>query len=311
MPRIPLELVKELRRRTGASVVECRRALEATDGDVRRAARLLRLQALTVAARRATIGGPNGVVAAHVLDDGSAGALVEVSFETRRSARADRFRQFVSTLARQVAREPVHSLESLLDQPFADKPTRVVEELGDMILRTGETFGVRRFVRFAARRPGVVAGYAHGTGPMGRLGVLLEVTGAESEGARRLARELTFQVVFHRPPYLRRQDVPPARLVFEREAIRRRLEQEGGRAQAPDALADEILRNSFFRSMVLMDQPWVKDVGKTVGELVEECSEQAGVALQVRRYVLLEVGGPVEEASLPEGAEDQAPPGMV
>lgn len=302
MFRVPLELIKELRRSTGASVVDCRRALEATRGDLDQAARLLRLQALTVASQQAPMAGPNGVVAAHVLEDGSAGALVEVAFESRRGARTERFRQFVVSLAGQAARQSAASLEALLESPFPGRSLRVVDELADLVLRSGEKFGVRRFLRVVARRPGVVAGYAHGPGPVGRIGALVEVGGSESEPARRLAREVTLHVIFHRPPYLRREDVPEARLTFEREVLRRRLELEGGRPQASEALAEEILRNSFFRSSVLMDQPWVRDARRTVGDLVREASEEAGAPLQVRRFALLEVGGPVEEASLPEGS---------
>ncbi len=300
MPRIPLDLVKELRRRTGASVVECRRALEATGGDLRQAAGLLRLQALTLASRRPALSGSNGVVAAHVLEDGTAGALVEVSFETRRATRSERFRQFVVALAGQVARAPVASLEELLESPLLDRPSRVLDELGDIILRSGEAFGIRRFLRLAARPPGVVAAYAHGPGPVGRLGAMVEVSGSQGEAALRLAREVTLQVTFHRPSYLRREDVPESRLTFEREAIRRRLEREGGRGQPAEALAQEILRNSFYRAAVLLDQPWVKDVSMTIGDLVRQCSEEAAVPLQVARFVLLEVGGPVEEATLSE-----------
>lgn len=300
MARIPLEMVKELRRRTGASIVECRRALEATRGDLRKAVRLLRLQALTVASRRASIGGPNGVVATHVLDDASTGALVEVAFETRRAARSERFQQFVLALARQVAQEPVVSVEGLLDRPFLGTGPRVVEELGDMILRSGESFGIRRFVRFVARKPGVVAGYAHGNGPGGKIGVLVEVSGSEGEGARRLARELTLQIVFHRPSYLRREDVPGFRLTFERDGIRRKLALEGESGAALDALAEEILRNGFFRSAVLLEQPYVRNVSMTVADLVAECSREEGRPLEIRRFVLLDVGGPIEEASLPE-----------
>lgn len=300
MARIPLEMVKELRRRTGASIVDCRRALEATRGDVRKAARLLRLQALTVASRRAAIGGPNGVVAAYALEDGSAGALVEVSYETRRAARSERFQSFVSSLARHVAREPLTSVESLLDQPFLGQGPRVVEELGDMILRSGENFGIRRYVRFVARKPGVVAGYAHGSGPGGRIGVLVEVSGSEGGGARRLARELTLQIVFHRPTYLRRTDVPEFRLTFEREGIRRKLALEGESGQALDALAEEILRNGFFRSAVLLEQPYVRNSSMTVADLVQECSREDRTPLEIRRFVLLDVGAPVEEAALPE-----------
>lgn len=302
MARIPLEMVKELRRRTGASIVECRRALEATRGDLRKAARLLRLQALTIASRRAAIGGPNGVVAAHVLEDGTAGALVEVSFETRRAARSERFQQFVISLARHVASDPVPSVEGLLDQPFLGTGPRVVEELGDMILRAGENFGIRRFVRFMARRPGVVAGYAHGNGPGGRIGVLVEVSGSEGEGARRLARELTLQIVFHRPGYIGREDVPPARLTFEREGIRRKLSLEGESGAALDALAEEILRNGFLRSAVLLEQPYVRNVSMTVADLVAECAREDRLPLEIRRFVLLDVGGPVEEASVREEA---------
>jgi len=297
MPRIPLNLVKELRRRTGASVVECRRALEATSGDLQKAASLLRLQALTTASRRARIVGSNGVVAVHSLEDGSAGGLVELSFETRRAVRGERFRQFALALARRVAHSPAGSLDELLEAPLPEHGPRVLDALGDLILRSGEAFGIRRFLRLEARVPGVVAAYSHGPGSVGRLGTLVEVSGSHAPGAQRLARELTLQVSFHRPPYLRRQDVPELRLAFEREAILRRLEREAGRGQPSGALADEIMRNSFFRTAVLLDQPWVRDASRTVADLVEECSAEAGVPLQVRRYVLFEVGAPVEEAA--------------
>lgn len=300
MSRIPPDLVKELRRRTGASVVECRRALEASGGDLHKAASLLKLQALTTASRQPRIAGSNGVVAVHALEDGSAGGLVELSFETRRAVRGERFRQFVLALARQVARSPVNSLEELLEAPLPERGPRVLDALGDLILRSGEAFGIRRFLRMEARVPGVVAAYSHGPGAVGRLGTLVEVSGSQAPAARRLARELTLQVSFHRPPYFCRQDVPEPRLAFEREAILRRFEREAGRGSSPDALADEIMRNSFFRAAVLLDQPWVREVSRTVADLVEECSAEAGVPLRVRRYVLFEVGAPLEEVVAPD-----------
>jgi elongation factor Ts len=300
MSRIPPDLVKELRRLTGASVVECRRALEASGGDLHKAASLLKLQALTMASRQPRIAGSNGVVAVHALEDGSAGGLVEVSFETRRIVRGERFRHFVLTLARQIARSPVNSLEELLEAPLPERGTRVLDALGDLILRSGEAFGIRRFHRMEARLPGVVAAYSHGPGALGRLGTLVEVSGSQAPAARRLARELTLQVSFHRPPYICRRDVPEPRLAFEREAISRRFEREVGRGSSPDALADEIMRNSFFRTAVLLDQPWVRETSRTVADLVEECSAEAGAPLRVRRYVLFEVGAPLEEVVSPE-----------
>ncbi len=298
MPRIPLDLVKELRRRTGASVVECRRALEATEGDLRRAAALLRLQALTLASRRPALSGSNGVVAAHALGDGSAGALVEVCFETRRGARSERFRQFVMSLAEQVARSQVGSLEELLESPFLDRPGRVLDELGDLILRSGEAFGIRRFVRVVARPPGVVAAYAHGPGSLGRLGALVEVSGSPGEAAQRLARELTLQVVFHRPSYLGESDLPAARLDFERDVLRRRMQGEGAREQLSESLLLQLMYRKLCQATVLMEQPWVRDASRTITDLVEQASQEAGAALRVSRFLLLEVGSPPEEASL-------------
>jgi len=298
MPRIPLDLVKELRRRTGASVVECRRALEATEGDLRRAAALLKLQAWTLASRRPALSGLNGVVAAHALEDGSVGSLVEVSFETRRGARSERFRQFVMSLAEQVAREPVTSLDELLESALRGRPGRVLDELGDLILRSGEAFGVRRFLRLVARPPGVVAAYAHGPGSLGRLGAMVEVSGSPGQVARRLAREVTLQVIFHRPSYLVESDVPPSRLGFELDAIRRRIQGEGAREQLSESLLRQLMHRKFCQATVLMEQPWVKDASLTIRDLVEQASKEAGAELQVSRFLLLEVGSPPEEASV-------------
>ncbi|MCG0237995.1 MAG: translation elongation factor Ts [Firmicutes bacterium] len=295
MAEITAAMVKELREKTGAGMMDCKKALEEAGGDINRAIDILREKGLAAAAKKAARVAAEGLIAAHVSGDGKVGALVEVNCETDFVARNEEFRTFALTLARQVAEKAPADLEALLKQPYAGGDGVTVEEfVKGLVAKIGENQSVRRFVRMAVDGEGVVHHYIHGGTDAGRVGVLVQVAGSSAPAVHELAHELCLQIASMRPQYLRREEVPEEVLEHERQVQRQKALNEG----KPEKIVDRIVQGQiekFFRENVLLEQAWVKDDKKKIADLVREYSQKVGAELQVVRFARFEVGEGIEK----------------
>jgi elongation factor Ts len=271
---ITADTVKQLRERTGAGMMECKRALVETQGDLDAAAELMRKSGLAKADKKATRVAAEGTVVAE--RSGNSAVLLEVNCETDFVARSDQFLAFARELAQAALTNAPDTLAALLECENAAGSFELQRRA--LISKIGENIAVRRFVRLTA--PGALGTYVHG----GRIGSLVALNG----GDETLARDLAMHVAAVNPAYVDASEVPAAVLDKEREIL---TEQTKGERKPPDIIARMIegrLRK-YLAEITLMGQPFVKDPETTVEKLVKK----AGAT--VARFVRYEVGAGIEK----------------
>jgi elongation factor Ts len=274
---ITAETVKQLRERTGAGMMECKRALVETGGDLDAAAELMRKQGLAKADKKATRIAAEGVIAVERSADGRAAAMVEVNCETDFVAREHDFRAFAKAVASHAVAEHPKSLDALLQVKLEGGET-VEERRRALVAKIGENIGVRRFALVTA--PQHLGAYTHGT----RIGTLLALKGGDAQ----LAHDLAMHVAASNPRYLSQREVPPEVMAKEREILN---EQARGEGKAPEIVAKMVegrLRKSLGE-ITLLGQPFVKDPDTTVEKLLK------GAGAEVVAFERFEVGAGIEK----------------
>ena len=273
---VTAETVKQLRERTGAGMMECKKALVETGGDLDAAAELMRKQGLAKADKKATRVAAEGVIAIERSADGRAAAMVEVNCETDFVAREQDFRAFSAAVAAQAVADRPASLEALL---AAKLGTETVEERRRaLVAKIGENIGVRRFVR--VETPEHLGAYLHGS----RIGTLVALKGGTAE----LAHDLAMHVAASNPRYLSTREVPQEVIAKEREIL---SEQARGEGKPPEIVAKMVegrLRKTLGE-VTLLGQPFVKDPDVTVEKLLK------GAGAEVLSFERFEVGAGIEK----------------
>ena len=202
-------LVKELREKTGAGMMDCKKVLTETDGDLEKASELLRERGIAKAAKKSGRIAAEGLVEAYISEDGKVGAVVEVNSETDFVAKNEEFQKFVMDVAKQVVEKNPVTVEELLAQPsIAEEGKTVNEVLVNKIATIGENMSIRRFARFES--DGLVAKYIHGNG---KIAVLVNMKNGNAE----LAKDVCMQIAAARPEFVNREEVPADRLEKEKE----------------------------------------------------------------------------------------------
>ena len=252
--------VKELREKTGAGMMDCKKVLTETDGDFEKAIELLRERGIAKAAKKSDRIAAEGLVTTYVSEDGKVGAVVEVNAETDFVAKNEEFRSFVADVAKQVALKAPATVEELLNQPsIAEEGKTVGEVLTGKIATIGENMSIRRFERFETEN--MVESYIHGDG---KIAVLVEMENATTE----LAKDVCMQIAAARPEYLDREAVPAERVDKEMEILKAQAMNEG----KPAEIAEKVVMGrigKFYGEICLVEQDFVKDPDIKVGKLVE------------------------------------------
>ena len=258
---ISASLVKELREKTGAGMMDCKKVLTETDGDMEKAIELLRERGIAKAAKKSGRVAAEGLVEAYVSEDGKVGAVVEVNAETDFVAKNEEFRTFVMNVAKQVVEKNPKDVEELLAQDSIEEPGKTVNEvLVGKIATIGENMSVRRFARFESQ--GLVEKYIHGDG---KIAVLVNM----SKGDKEVAKDICMQIAAARPEYLNEQSVPAERLEKEKEILKAQTMNEG----KPEAIAEKIVQGrigKFFSEVCLVDQAFVKNPDMKISQLLKE-----------------------------------------
>lgn len=292
---ITAEMVKELRERTGAGMMDCKRALSECGGDAEKAIEYLREKGLASAAKKAGRVASEGLVVAYVAPGEKCGAIVEVNCETDFVAKNEAFQQFTQDVARHVVegnKLPEGEGEAILDQPFHGHAGRTVREaLTELIAKIGENMAVRRFARFEVAGPGRVEAYIH---LGGRIGVLVEASvantaAAEHDAVHTLLKDIAMQVAAAKPEYVAREDVPAPVVEHEMTIYKAQAANEGKPAQIQEKIAQGRLEK-FYKEICLVEQLFIKDTDKTVGAVVKEAEKVAGGAVSVKHFVRFERG---------------------
>ena len=256
---ITAELVKELREKTGAGMMDCKKVLTETDGDMEKAAELLRERGIAKAAKKSSRVAAEGLVAAYVSEDKKVGSVVEVNSETDFVAKNEEFRAFVNDIAKQVATKNPATVEELLSQKYLDTESTVQEVLTSKIATIGENMSVRRFARYEAQ--GLVESYIHGDG---KIAVLVNF----EKGEETLAKDVCMQIAAAKPEYLSREEVPAEAVQKEMEILKVQAMNEGKPAEIAEKMVQGRI-GKFYSEICLLDQEFVKDTSMKVGDLIK------------------------------------------
>jgi len=289
---ISSKLVNQLRTETGAGMMDCKKALVEAQGDFEEARKLLRKKGLAAAASKAGRAASEGLVVARVTVKG--GVLLEVNCETDFVARTEDFRTFAETLA-----DRIEAHDAFGDTRSGDvaalaalswpKGETVGEHLTQLVAMLKENIQIRRFARLVPREGERFASYIHGNG---RIGVLVGVPG----GDEALGKDLAMHIAASDPRFASRSEVSAAVLETEREIARAQATAAGKPAQVVERIADGKVEK-FYQEAVLVEQPYVKDPDKTVGQMLVERGGKGALDLRFVRFKLGEGAGRAEEAA--------------
>ena len=287
--------IADLRARTGAGMMDCKKALEEAEGDAEKAIAILRTKGIAKAEKRAGRAASEGRIVATAAADGRSVALIELNSETDFVARNDEFGALAQSLATQVLQDAaldqvVAKAEegSVLAQPYhADSSKSVAEAVKAASAKTGENVVLRRYARFATA--GAIGTYVHFNN---KVAALVEVTGASGPAVDELAREVAEHVAAGVPRVAiaaRRDDVPAAFVASERAIFEAQARESG----KPDAIVQKMVEgrvSKLYGEIVLTEQPWVRDDSMTIQQRVDAVAKQVGAPLAVARFVRFQMG---------------------
>ncbi|MDS0524900.1 translation elongation factor Ts [Clostridium sp. SHJSY1] len=295
---ITAKTVKELRERTGAGMMDCKKALTETNGDIEKAVEFLREKGLAAAAKKAGRVAAEGLVKTYITEDNKTAGIVEVNCETDFVAANDQFVSFAENLAKMAASTSTTTVEAFLEEKYEGEKT-VKEALTELIATLGENMTVRRFKKFQVEK-GAVQTYTHGGG---RIGVIVEL-GCETESPvlAEVSKELCMQVAATNPLFLIKDDVDQEALDKEKEIYRVQALNEG----KPEKIVDKMVMGriqKYYKEVCLLEQLWVKDGDKTISKFVEEKAKEVGSPITVNSFVRFERGEGIEKVEEDFAAE--------
>jgi elongation factor Ts len=279
MSNITAGMVKELRERTGSGMMECKKALTETNGDLEAAVELMRKAGLAKADKKSGRTAAEGCIVCKASADGKSAAIVEVNSETDFVAKGDDFVGFANLVAEAALSAQANTLDDLLAAKIAATGETVEETRRAMIAKIGENIAVRRFERFSAPN-GLVASYLHGS----RIGVLVELEGGDAV----LGRDVAMHVAASKPACVDSTGVDPEVIEKEKAIFSAQAEASGKPANVIEKMVEGRI-NKFLGEITLVGQPFVKDPDQSVGKLL------ADKAAKVAKFVRLEVGEGIEK----------------
>jgi len=287
---ITAKMVGDLRAKTGAGMMDCKKALSEADGDMEQAIDLLRKKGLSAAAKKSGRIAAEGMIAAAGSD--SSGALVEVNSETDFVAKNDLFQAFVNGVAEVVLVQDPADVEALKTLDFPGSGRNVGDELTHQIATIGENMNVRRFARLESHS-GVTASYVHGAGKIGVL-VQLDSDKAADPRVAETARLLAMHVAAANPQYLSRNDVPAEVVEREKDIMRAKALESG----KPENIIDKIIEgqvNKFFGETCLLEQVYVIDTDRKVADVVKSLAKELGGQVTLAAYARFQLGEGIEK----------------
>ena len=292
---VTAQLVKELREMTGAGMMDCKKALVETDGDIDKAVEVLREKGLGKAAKKADRVAAQGLVATKVAESGDKAAIIEVNAETDFVAKNEDFVEFVQKLNELVLEGSFESVDEFEASKF-DGDTTVKEELTEKIATIGENMNIRRFESLGAADC-VYASYVHGNG---KIAVLVEMkTDAAASEVMELGKDVAMQVASMNPAYNTREDVDADYIAREKEIILKQALNENEQAAKPKpeeivTKIAEVRLNKQLKEVGLQEQAFVKDSSMTVAEYINSKAKEIGKDVKVTKTVRYEVGEGIE-----------------
>lgn len=290
---ISASMVRDLREKTNAGMMDCKKALEETGGDFDAAVEWLRKKGLASAAKKADRLAAEGLVVATVANS-KTGVLIEVNSETDFVAKNDLFKQFVRQVAEVIAsKSPAPTDVNALMELSLPSGTKIGDALRESIAKIGENLVLRRFVRYDASE-GMVHSYIHGDG---KIGVLVELkTDKVTDEIRQLANDICLHVAAMNPISLSQEDVPTDVVSKEKEILKAKNLEQGKKAEMIDKIVEGQIRK-FLAENCLTEQAFVKNPDQKVKEYVAEVGKKASATVSIRRFVRYELGEGLQKRS--------------
>ena len=294
---ITASMVKELREMTGAGMMDCKKALNETNGDMDAAIEFLRKNGQAKAEKKAGRIAAEGIVKTVVKDDKVA-AIVEVNSETDFVAKNDEFQGFVEAVVNQVADSDAADMDAFLAEPWAAYTSKTVKDaLVEKIAVIGENLNIRRFEKVVAEN-GCVVSYIHGGG---RIGVLIEAeTDVVNDEIKNALKNVAMQVAAMYPKYVSRDEVSQEYMDHEKEILlaAAKKENEESKKPKPDNIIEKMIigrLNKELKEICLLDQTYVQDSDLTVAKYVEKVAKENNANITVKRFVRFETGEGLEK----------------
>lgn len=292
-------IVKALREKTNAGMMDCKRALTEAGGDIEKAEALLRQKGIASAGKKASRHAKEGAVVSFIQPSGKVGVLVEINCETDFVAKNDIFTKFVKEVSEEIAASNAETVESLLESPDS-KGILFKDSIATTIAALGENMVVRRFARFQLEG-GLVASYIH---LQGKVGVLVEIAcgneaTTKSESFREMVKDITLQIAAAHPTCISRDQVEASLVASEREIYKAQV------AGKPDNIVEKIVdgkMDKFYSSTCLLEQACIKNPDITIKDLVASKERELNDKITISKFVRYALGeesgeAPVEEAA--------------
>ncbi len=304
MAQVTAQLVKELRETTQAGMMDCKKALLETDGDMEKAIEYLREKGLAAAAKKASRIAAEGMVDGYVTEDSKVGVIVEVNCETDFVANTDNFKDFCRKIAKHIAAAAPQDVETMLTQKFSEDPSKTITDLvSDATVAIGEKISVRRFARYEAKA-GIAETYIH---MGGKIGVLVEVNNDTpatftADAFKAYYHDLALQIAAAKPEYVLRDEVPTDTLDKEKKILREQALNEG----KPEKIVDRMVEGritKFYKDICLTEQAFVKDPEKIVNQYTAEVEKEIGAKIGPVRFERFERGEGLEKRQCDLAAE--------
>ena len=302
---VTASMVKELREMTGAGMMDCKKALSATDGDFDKAIEFLREKGLATAEKKAGRIAAEGLVATTIKDGDKVAAIVEVNAETDFVAKNEVFQTFVKEVVEQAADTDAADIDAFKAEKWAlDTSMTVDEKLAAMIAKIGEHMNIRRFEKIVSE-DGIVVSYIHAAG---KIGVLVEAkTENNDERVKEALKNVAMQVAALNPKYVSTDDVPEEYKEHEKEILIAQAKNDPKNANKPENIIEKMITGRLakeLKEICLLEQEYVKAENKeTVAKYLEMVSKEVGTPVELKRFVRFETGEGLEKKNEDFAAE--------
>ena len=302
---VTASMVKELREMTGAGMMDCKKALSATDGDFDKAIEFLREKGLATAEKKAGRIAAEGLVATTIKDGDKVAAIVEVNAETDFVAKNEVFQTFVKEVVEQAANTDAADIDAFKAEKWAlDTSMTVDEKLAARIAKIGENMNLRRFEKIVSE-DGIVVSYIHAAG---KIGVLVEAkTENNDERVKEALKNVAMQVAALNPKYVSTDDVPEEYKEHEKEILIAQAKNDPKNANKPENIIEKMITGRLakeLKEICLLEQEYVKAENKeTVAKYLEMVSKEVGTPVELKRFVRFETGEGLEKKNEDFAAE--------
>lgn len=306
-------MVKELREMTGAGMMDCKKALSATDGDMDKAVEFLREKGLATAQKKAGRIAAEGIVMLKVTDDCKKAVAVEVNAETDFVAKNEKFQNYVAQVCDQAMDTSASDIDAFLAEPWKFDTTKTVNEaLAGQISVIGENMKIRRFAQVEDAN-GFVAAYTH---MGGKIGVLVDVeTDVVNDAIKEMGKNVAMQAAALKPLYTNRSEVPADYIEHEKEILLAQIKNDPKESQKPEKVIEGMITgriNKELKEICLMDQVYVKaeDGKQPVSKYVEQVAKENGAKITIKSFLRWETGEGIEKRQDDFAAEVAKQAGM-